>query len=179
MFSQCVVCCFLQVSKREITESGWVRPTDVSSGEPVWLRQQPQLSLPSLSDRLCPRSAAPVIVSSHSRPPLSSPSISLLPLFPSVCVLLFYAFHPLPFCEVPALISLMSASLYLLSFWFVLFWCGWLCFCPLKSSGWDPFQPEVPLPLLVLVLLLHKLTELKWPERMPVGSVARRQAITL
>lgn len=103
MFSQCVVCCFLQVSKREITESGWVRPTDVSSGEPVWLRQQPQLSLPSLSDRLCPRSAAPVIVSSHSRPPLSSPSISLLPLFPSVCVLLFTPFtHSLSVKSLPS-----------------------------------------------------------------------------
>lgn len=176
MFSQCVVCCFLQVSKREITESGWVRPTDVSSGEPVWLRQQPQLSLPSLSDRLCPRSAAPVIVSSHSRPPLSSPSISLLPLFPSVCVLLFTPFtHSLSVKSLPSFPSCLHPFT---CSHFVLFWCGWLCFYPLKSAGWDPFQPEVPLPLLVL-LLLHKLTELKWPERMPVGSVARRQAITL
>lgn len=118
------------------------------------------------------------------QPPLLSPlTLALLyPVHPSLscrCSLLsvssFYAFHPLPFCEVPALISLMSASLYLLSFWFVLFWCGWLCFCPLKSSGWDPFQPEVPL----LLLLLHKLTELKWPERMPVEAVAHRRAITL
>lgn len=46
------LCCLLQVFKSEIRESGWVRLTDVLSGEPVWLQQQQQLSLLFLSAQL-------------------------------------------------------------------------------------------------------------------------------
>lgn len=89
----CPVCRLLQVFKREITESGWVRQTDVSSGEPVWLQQEPQLSSSSISARLWPRSAAPVIV-------LLFLAISLLPAphsIPPPSVPSFLAFHPLLF----------------------------------------------------------------------------------
>lgn len=136
------VCRLLQVFKREIRESGWVRLTDVSSGEPVWVQQEPQLSSSSPSARLWPRSAAPVIVSSRSCSPFPrhfAPPCSSL-YSPSVCALLSrlsptpFSVKSLPWFPLISDVSITCLDLILtLFFWCcssVLFWCGRLCFFP-------------------------------------------------
>ena len=125
VFALRVVCSSVQVFKGEITESGWVRPTDVSSGEPVWLRQGPQLSSLSLSACLWPRSEAPVTVSSHSRSPFPRQSLSprSAPLF-CLSVPSFYAFRPL-LC--PGFLSFLILILRLSFLFFFFFDAVFLC----------------------------------------------------
>lgn len=74
--------CRLQVFKREIRESGWVRPADVSSGEPVCFRLVPQKSRSTPSARLRPRFAALAVVSPCSCSPFTFlSSLRMCPLF--------------------------------------------------------------------------------------------------